>query len=87
MSGVRLGFGLLLIIAAPIVIAAGYANKPSASACSYINQVNTSLGNPATCSTTPGTGYFVAAAILGAAGLLFTAPWWLRWIAGKKMPG
>jgi hypothetical protein len=83
MSGTRLGFGILMLIAAPIVVVAGYANVPSASACNYVNSVNAQLGQPATCSTTPAAGYFVGAGILLAAGLLFTAPWWLRWIIGK----
>ena len=79
----RRGFGILMLIAAPIVIVAGYGSVPSADACNTINSMNEQLGDPATCSTTPAAGYFVVAGILAVAGLLFLAPWLLRWIPGK----
>jgi hypothetical protein len=83
MGVIRRIFGILMLIAAPIVIAVGYANVPSADTCNYINSQNQQLGEPATCSSTPAAGYFVVAGILAVAGLLFLAPWLLRWIAGK----
>jgi hypothetical protein len=41
MTGMRRrALGVLLIIAAPVAIAIGYANAPSATACSRINDLN-----------------------------------------------
>jgi hypothetical protein len=31
----------------------------------------------------PTTGYLVTAGILAAIGLLFAAPWWLKWFSGR----
>jgi len=83
MSKPRQFFGVLMLIAAPVVIFAGYLSVPSASACNTINSIQAQLGSPPTCSTTPAPAYFAVAGILVAAGLLFLAPWWLRWLAGK----
>jgi hypothetical protein len=45
MTGMRRRvLGVLLIIAAPVAIAIGYANAPSATACSRINDLNQALG-------------------------------------------
>jgi hypothetical protein len=45
MTGMRRrALGVLLIIAAPVAIAIGYVNAPSASACSRINDLNQALG-------------------------------------------
>ena len=52
MTGMRRrAVGILLIIAAPAAVAIGYANAPSASACSRINDLNQALGEDPTCST------------------------------------
>jgi Protein of unknown function (DUF2510) len=75
--------GILLLIAAPVIIVAGYGTLPSANVCNTINQINTQLGEPATCSTVPAPGYFVAAGLCVVVGLLMLAPWWLRWLTGK----
>ena len=79
MSGMRRrALGIVVIIAAPVAIAVGYANAPSASACSRINDLNRALGAAATCSTAPSMAYFVAAALLVIAGVLIIVPWWRR---------
>jgi hypothetical protein len=79
MSGMRRrALGVLLIIAAPVTIAIGYVNAPSASACSRINDLNQALGEGPTCSTAPSAAYFAAAALLLIAGVLITVPWWRR---------
>jgi hypothetical protein len=70
--------GVLLIVAAPATIAVGYANAPSASACSRINDLSEGMGLGPTCATTPPVGYFVAAGLLLLAGLLVVIPWWRR---------
>jgi hypothetical protein len=72
----RRAAGLLLIVAAAAVIALGYATAPSAAACTTANNLALELGNPATCSTTPPTAYFIGALILLIAGLLVLVPWW-----------
>jgi hypothetical protein len=79
MSGMRRrALGVLLIIAAPVAVAAGYVNAPSASACSRINDLNQALGEGPTCSTAPSVAYFVAGALLVIAGALIIVPWWRR---------
>ena len=81
MTGMRRrAVGILLIIAAPAAVAVGYANAPSASACSRINDLNQALGEGPTCSTAPSMAYFVAAALLVIAGVLIIVPWWRRLI-------
>ena len=79
MSGMRRrALGVLLIIAAPVAVAIGYMNAPSASACSRINNLNQALGEEPTCSTAPSAAYFVAGALLVIAGVLVIVPWWRR---------
>jgi len=79
MSGMRRrALGVLLIIAAPAAVAVGYANAPSASACSRINDLDRALGEGPTCSTAPPAAYFAAAALLVIAGVLIIVPWWRR---------
>jgi hypothetical protein len=78
-SGARLLIGLLAICAAPILLLVGYGTRPSAAACQTINSIQ-----PGTCSTSPPTGYIVAAIAFLIIGLLLTAPWWGRWIGGKN---
>jgi hypothetical protein len=79
MSGMRRrALGVLLIIAAPVAVAIGYVNAPSASACSRINDLNQALGEGPTCSTAPSVPYFVAGALLVIAGVLVLVPWWRR---------
>jgi hypothetical protein len=79
MSGMRRrALGVLLIIAAPVAVAIGYVNAPSASACSRINDLNQALGEGPTCSTAPSAAYFVAGALLMIAGVLIIVPWWRR---------
>jgi hypothetical protein len=79
MSGMRRrALGVLLIIAAPAAVAVGYANAPSASACSRINDLNRALGAAPTCSTAPSMAYFAVAALLVIAGVLIIVPWWRR---------
>jgi hypothetical protein len=39
-------FGLLMLVAAPIVILIGYSNVPSGSACNTINSVQGNWGSP-----------------------------------------
>lgn len=76
-------FGILLLIAAPVIIVAGYGTVPDASTCNTINQMNTQLGEAGTCSTVPSPGYFVVAGLCVVVSLLMLAPWWLRWLGGK----
>lgn len=76
--------GILALVAALVIIIAGYGNKPQASICRTINRMNRGLGQPATCSSSPGAGTFVAAGIVAFVGLLLLAPWILRWLTGKK---
>lgn len=83
MTRMRGFFGVLMLIAAPVVIVAGYGSVPTADACNTINSIQAQLGQPATCSTIPAAGYFVVAGILLVGGLLVLAPWWLRWLVGK----
>jgi len=79
MSGMRHRvLGAVLIIAAPAVVAVGYANAPTASACSRINDLNRALGAGPTCSTAPPAAYFLAGAALVIAGVLVLVPWWRR---------
>ena len=79
MSGLpRRVLGVLLIIAAPVAVAVGYANAPGASTCTRINDFNRALGEGPTCSTAPSAGYFVAGGLLAIAGLLVIVPWWRR---------
>jgi H+/Cl- antiporter ClcA len=80
----RKAFGILLVIAAPVIVVIGYANKPSAQVCQTINQINANLGNPGSCSSSPSTGWWVFAAVVFALGLLMLAPWILRWLTGKQ---
>jgi hypothetical protein len=79
MTGMRRrALGILLIIAAPVAVAIGYATAPSASACSRINDLNQALGAAPTCSTAPSAAYFAAGAVLVIAGVLVIIPWWRR---------
>jgi hypothetical protein len=81
MSGMRRrALGIVLIVAAPVAVAVGYANAPSASACTRINDLNRALGAGPTCSTAPSAAYFVAGAVLVIAGVLVLVPWWRRLI-------
>ncbi len=77
----RCALGVLLIIAAAATVAVGYAKAPTESTCQLSNSLNQGLGLGATCSTTPPMGYFVAGALLVAAGLLVIVPWWRRLVA------
>jgi hypothetical protein len=78
MGGMRRALGVLLIIAAPVAVAIGYMNAPSASTCSRINDLNQALGAGPTCSTAPPVVYYWFAAVLLIAGLLVIVPWWRR---------
>jgi hypothetical protein len=61
MSGMpRRVIGVLLIIAAPVAVAIGYASAPAASTCARTNDFNQALGEEPTCSTTPSAVYFWA---------------------------
>jgi hypothetical protein len=83
MSGMpRRVIGVLLIIAAPVAVAIGYASAPAASTCARINDFNQALGEGPTCSTTPLAFYFVAGGLLVIAGLLVIVPWWRRLVEG-----
>lgn len=62
--------GVLALIASPFPILAGYWNLPDAHTCAIINGIDNSLGSQGTCSSTPGTGYWVLAAVLAAVGLV-----------------
>ncbi|MGH3260206.1 MAG: hypothetical protein ACRDOU_33210, partial [Streptosporangiaceae bacterium] len=66
--------GWLMLIAAVMVIIAGYLSVPTADACNFINQQQAQLGQAPTCSTTPSAGYFIVTGLLAAGGLLFLAP-------------
>jgi hypothetical protein len=83
MTGRRLGYGFLTLVAAAIVLVIGYKTAPRANACHTINSINVRAGRPPECLPTPSTGYLVTAGILAAIGLLFAAPWWLKWFSGK----
>jgi len=87
MNPKRLGYGILLLIAAAIVLAVGYKSAPKPSACNTANSVNARTSQPPRCSATPATGYLVTAGILAGAGLLVAAPWWLRRLGGSKPGG
>jgi len=79
MSGMRRrALGVLLIIAAPVAVAIGYVNAPSATPCTRINNLNQALGEEPTCSTAPSVAYFAAGALLVIAGVLVIVPWWRR---------
>jgi hypothetical protein len=52
MNGMRRALEILLVIAGPVVVAVGYRNTPSASACAMVNGIALDLGQPARCSTT-----------------------------------
>jgi len=75
--------GILLLIAAPVIILVAYGNLPTASACNTINQAYIQLGEPPSCPSVPSPSYFAAAGLCLVAGLLMLAPWWLRWLTGK----
>jgi hypothetical protein len=62
--------GVLALIASPFPILVGYGNLPDAHTCATINAVSQSLGQSGTCSSTPGAGYWVLAAVLAAVGLV-----------------
>lgn len=83
----RLGYGIMFLIAASIVLGIGYKTAPKTGACNATNSVNTRASQPPRCSTTPNEGYLVIGGTLGGIGLLITAPWWLRWLGGSKPGG
>jgi hypothetical protein len=83
MTGRRLGYGFLTLVAAATVLAIGYKTAPRTNACNTINSINTRVGRPPRCLVTPSTGYLVTAGILALIGLLFAAPWWLKWFSGR----
>lgn len=62
--------GTLLIVAGGVVIAFAYATRPSVASCSYVNQVDQSLGQPASCSGNPSAAVFIFAGALALAGVL-----------------
>ena len=68
MNGMRRALGILLVIAGPVIVAIGYRNTPSASACAMANNIARELGESATCSATPSALYFAAGAVLLIAG-------------------
>jgi hypothetical protein len=76
-------FGILLLVAAPVIILFGYGNAPDAGTCNTINQINTQAGLPANCSSVPSPSYFVVAGLCVVVSFLILAPWWLRWLTGK----
>jgi hypothetical protein len=61
--------GMLAVLAGIVVIVVGYTNVPDAHTCQVINNINTSLGSSASCSSTPAAGYFAVAAVLVLGGL------------------
>jgi hypothetical protein len=83
MTGRRLGYGFLTLVAAGIVLAIGYKNAPRTNACNTINSISARADRLPRCLPAPSTGYLVTAGILAAIGLLFAAPWWLKWFSGK----
>jgi hypothetical protein len=83
----RLGYGILFLIAASIVLAVGYKTAPKANACNATNSASTRTSQSPRCPDPPDTGYLVIAGALGGIGLLITAPWWLRWLGGSKPGG
>lgn len=68
-TGMRKLPGIALLTAAVVVFASGYAGKADAQTCASINGVYQSLGEPATCSSGPGTAVIVWAAVLAVAGI------------------
>ena len=86
MNPKRLGWGILLLIAAALVLTIGYKTAPKAHACNTVNSVNARTSQPPRCLARPATGYLVTAGFLAAIGLLITAPWWLRRL-GSRPPG
>ena len=83
MNGMRRALGILLVIAGPVIVVAGYLRVPSASKCAADNGIALDLGKSATCSTTPSPLYFVAGAVLLIAGVLLVLPW-SRWLTGAN---
>ncbi|MGH3293218.1 MAG: hypothetical protein ACRDP7_15555 [Trebonia sp.] len=79
----RRALGILLVIAGPVVVAAGYLRLPSASTCAMDNGIALDLGKSATCSTSPSPLYYVAGAVLLVVGLLILMPW-SRWLTGAN---
>lgn len=75
--------GWVFIVAAALVIIAGYESLPDAATCQAINYAQQVTGGSPTCATTPAAGYFTASAVLGGLGLLTLAPWWLGWLVRK----
>ena len=67
--------GILLVIAGPVIVGAGYLTAPSASSCTAANSIAFELGQPATCSTTPSVLYFAAGGVLLVAGAATLVPW------------
>jgi hypothetical protein len=82
----RLGYGVLFLIAAAIVLAVGYKTAPKAAGCNATNSAGTRTSQSPRCSDTPNAGYLVIGGVLGGTGLLITAPWWLRRL-GSRPPG
>jgi hypothetical protein len=87
MDGRRLGYGILLLIAASIVLVIGYKAAPKPSGCNTANSVNARTSQLLRCSRRPATGYLVTAGILGGIGLVSAAPWWLRRLGGGRQGG
>lgn len=80
-------FGGLLLIGTIVIIMIGYRSVPDANTCYPINEARREMGLPPVCSTVPSMGYFVAAGLCLAAGLLLMAPWWLPWLTtSRKRP-
>lgn len=52
------------LCAALLVVFLGYMGKPDAATCQSLNSTYASLGEPQTCSSSMGTGYWVAFLVL-----------------------
>jgi hypothetical protein len=83
MNGMRRALGILLVIAGPVIVVAGYLRLPSASTCATANGIALDLGKSPACATTPSPLYFVAGAVLLVVGLLLLMPW-SRWLTGAN---
>jgi len=81
---VRQSFGILLLIAAIVIIVIGYRSVPDANLCYLINMERRMASLPPSCSSVPPVGYFVATGLCLTAGLLILAPWWFRWLTGSR---
>ena len=71
-------FRVLLILAAGVVLVVSSANKPDASTCHFINNLNRGLGGPATCHSGPSHAEIVWAIVLAASGAVLLLARYVR---------